>query len=201
MKKITLLFAASTLAVNFAAPALAIDLNPLSAIKGIVEAAVEDRKASDIGKDAEIKAKITSDVIDKMGSDVISINSDVYEQDVMLTGSVETSEQKALAAKLAGAVENVKKVYNEIRVEKDVDKKKGTVENAVDDTVIETKINALLIDAKGVNVTNLRYRSVGGHVYLFGRALSSAERSKAITVVKEIENVLSVTNRIKVRAK
>lgn len=201
MKKITLLFAASTLAVNFAAPALAIDLNPLSAIKGIVEAAVEDRKASDIGKDAEIKAKITSDVIDKMGSDVISINSDVYEQDVMLTGTVETSEQKALAAKLAGAVENVKKVYNEIRVEKDVDKKKGTVENAVDDTVIETKINALLIDAKGVNVTNFRYRSVGGHVYLFGRALSSAERSKAITVVKGIENVLSVTSHVKVRAK
>lgn len=201
MRKIILALSGVILTVSFSAPAFSIDLNPLSAIKGVVEAAVEDRKAGDIAKDTEIKAKITSDIIDKMGSDVISINSDVYEQTVMLTGSVETAEQKALAGKLAAAVANVKKLYNEIRIEKDVDKKKGTVENAVDDTVIETKVNALLLDAKGVNVTNFRYRSVGGHVYLFGRALSGAERNKAESVVKGIENVMSVTNHVTIRSK
>ncbi len=136
-----------------------------------------------------------------MGSDVISISSDVYEQDVMLTGSVEKAEQKAQAGKLAAATEGVKKVYNEIMVVKPIDKEKGAAENFVDDTVIETKINAQLLDAIGVNVTNFRWRSVGGNVFLFGRALSAEERDKATSVVKGIDNVVAVTNRAKVRAK
>ncbi|MCW9040543.1 MAG: hypothetical protein OQJ76_08615, partial [Rhodospirillales bacterium] len=49
-------------------PAQAIDLNPLSAIKGMVEAAVEDRSAEDIATDLKIKTKITAEVIDKMGA-------------------------------------------------------------------------------------------------------------------------------------
>ena len=176
------------------APAMAIDLNPFSYIKGAVEAAVEDRSSGDIGTDTRIKAEITAAVIDKMGSDVISINADVYEQDVMLTGSVEKAAQKAQAAKLSKGVEGVKKIYNEIIVAKPITKKKGAVENFVDDTVIEGKINALLLDAKAVNVTNFRWRSIGGRVF-------QAERKKATVVVKGIKNVVSVTSRVKVKPK
>ena len=154
-----------------AAPAaFAIDLNPFSALKGVVEAAIEDRSSSDIGTDLKIKTAITAKVIQKMKTDVISISADVYEQDVMLTGAVETVALRRQAEKLTRSVEGIKKVYNEIRVVKPVQKKKGAVENFVDDTVIEGKINALLLDGRGVNVTNFRWRSVGGHVYLFGRA-------------------------------
>ena len=179
----------------------ALDLNPLTAIKSAVEAAVEDRTAEDIAADLAIKGKLTANVIDKMGSDVISISADVYEQVVMLTGTVETGKQKTQAGRLAKAVENVKKVYNEILVIKAIDKEKGAVEGFVDDTVIETKINAQLLDAGGVSVTNYRYRSVGGKVFLFGRALSNAELKKAIGVVKSIDGVKGVKNRVFVRAK
>lgn len=182
-------------------PAQAIELNPFSAIKSALEAAVEDRSGGDIGKDLEIKASITVDVIDKMGTDVISISVDVYEQDVMLTGVVENAKQKTEAEKLSRAVEGVKKLYNDILVIKAVDKKKGAVEGFVDDTVIESKINALLLDAGGVNVTNFRWRSVGGRVYLFGRALSKPELKKAIGIVKEIKGVTKVINHVKVRPK
>ncbi len=182
-------------------PAQAIELNPFSAIKSAVEAAVEDRASGDIGKDLEIKASITADVIDKLGTDVISISVDVYEQDVMLTGVVENAKQKTEAEKLSRAVEGVKKLYNDILVIKAVDKKKGAVEGFVDDTVIESKINALLLDAGGVNVTNFRWRSVGGRVYLFGRALSKPELKKAICIVKDIKGVTKVINHVKVRPK
>lgn len=197
----TIVALAAAVAVLAAGPALAQFFNPFSAIKSAVEAVAEDRSSGDIAKDLEIKATITADVIDKMGSDVVSISSDVYEQDVMLTGSVEKAEQKTQAGKLAAGVEGVKKVYNEIIVLKAIDKKKGGAENFVDDTVIETKINAQLLDASGVSVTNFRWRSVGGHVFLFGRSLSAEELKKALAVVKDIDNVVSVTNRVKVRAK
>ena len=177
----------------------ALDLNPLTAIKSAVEAAIEDRSSGDIAKDLAIKGKLTAQLIDKMGSDVLSINADVYEQIVMMSGSVKTEDQKSIAGKLAAAAQDVKKVYNEILVIKPIDKEKGIVENFVDDTVIESKINALLLDASGVNVTNFRYRSVGGKVFLFGRALSRAELQKAISVIKSIENVSSVKDRVMVR--
>ncbi len=177
------------------------ELNPFSIIKGAVEAAVEDRTAGDIKKDLEIKASLTADVIDKMGKEVLSINADVYEQDVMLTGVVEKPALRKQAEALTRAIEGVKKIYNEILVIKAIDKEKGAVENFVDDTVIETKINALLLDGRGVSVTNFRWRSVGGRVFLFGRALSKPELTKALGIVKEIEGVTGVTSRVKVRAK
>lgn len=192
---------AALLVSSGAGPAAALELNPFSAIKSAVEAAIEDRSTEDIAEDLRIKAAITTDVIGQMGTDVISISSDVYEQDVMLSGSVEKVEQKKQAGMLTKAIEGVKKIYNEILVQKPVDKDKGVVENFVDDTVIEGKINALLLDASGVNVTNFRWRSVGGKVFLFGRALSKQEREKAIAVVKDIKNVTAVTSRVKVRAK
>jgi len=183
------------------APAQAIELNPFSIIKGAVEAAVEDRSGDDIKKDLKIKASITADVIDEMGTDIISLNVDVYEQVVMLTGVVEKAEQKKQAVKLTRKVEGIKKIYDEISVIKAIDKDKGAVEGFVDDTVIESKINALLLDAGGVNVTNFRWRSVGGRVFLFGRALSKPELNKAIGIVKGIKGVATVTNRVMVRPK
>ncbi len=197
----TVIALAALAAISVAVRPAAAQFNPLSIIKGAVEAAVEDRSADDIAKDTEIKAKLTVEVIDKLGGEVISINADVYEQDVMLTGAVDKAEVKDKAAKLAAGVAGVKSVINEILVIKPVEQKKGAVEGFVDDTVIDTKINGLLLDGKGVNVTNFRWRSVQGHVFLFGRALSAAEKQKAVAIIKDIKGVLSVTDRAKVRPK
>ena len=117
-----------------ATPAQALDLNPLTAIKSAIEAVVEDRSAEDIAKDTEIKAKITVEVVDKMGTDVISINADVYEQDVMLTGVVETGGQRSQAEELARTVAGVKKLYNEIIVKSELEEEQGAVEGFIDDT-------------------------------------------------------------------
>ena len=115
-----------------AEPGAALDLNPFSAIKGAVEALAEDRSAGDIAKDLEIKARITAEVIEQLGSEAISINADVYEQDVMLTGAVESAGQKATAGRLSAAIADVKTLYNEILVVRDIDQKKGAVETFVD---------------------------------------------------------------------
>jgi len=181
-------------------PAQAIDFNPLSYVKGAVEAVVEDRSAGDIAKDAEIKAKIYAAITDGLGTDMIAFNTDVYEQDVMITGIVEDDKLRAEAGRIAGGVDDVKKLYNDVLIIPKAEQK-GLVEGFVDDTVIETKINAQLLDAKVVNVTNFRWRSIGGHVFLFGRAFTKDELNKAISVVKGIEKVTQVTSRVKIKAK
>jgi len=182
-------------------PAYAIDLNPFGYIKDAVEAVAEDRSADDISKDAQLKVAIVTAITDQMGTDVASVSTDVYEQDVLLTGVVETNAQKNKAGSIAKAAKNVKKVYNEVIVHVKTDKDKGMAEGFVDDTVIEKKINALLLEAKNVNVTNFRWRSVSSHVFLFGRALEKSEIGRAVDVVKGIKGVTNVTTHVKVRAK
>ena len=187
--------------VAAAQPAQAIDFNPLSYVKGAVEAVIEDRSSGDIAKDTEIKAKIIATITDQMGSDMISFNTDVYEQEVMITGVVENAKLKTQAGQVVKSIEGVKRLYNEVLVIPKVKQEKGVVEGFVDDTVIETKINAQLLDAKAVNVTNFRWRSIGGHVFLFGRAFTNDELNKAVNVVKGIENVTQVTSRVKIKPK
>ena len=58
-----------------------------------------------------------------------------------------------------------------------------------------------MLDARGVNVTYFRWRSVDGRVFLFGRALSTEEYDKATRIAEGIENVVSVVNLAKIRAK
>lgn len=182
-------------------PAFAIDLNPFGFIANVVEAIAEDRSADDISKDLQLKTAIVAAITDQMGTDIASVSTDVYEQDVMLTGVVESKAQKSQAGKIAKTAKDSKKIYNEIIVHKKTDEDKGVAEGFVDDTIIEKKTNALLLDGKGVNVTNFRWRSVGGHVFLFGRALSADEKAKATRIVKDIKGVTKVTNLAKVRAK
>ncbi len=136
MKFIILPIAALMFAASQPSPSQAIDLNPLSMIKGAVEAAVEDRSSEDIGKDLAIKTEITAKVIEKLGTGVISISADVYEQDVMLTGSVEKIDQKVQAGKLSRSIQNVQKIYNKKKGSKTIDKKKSAAENFFYDTVI-----------------------------------------------------------------
>lgn len=198
MRSFYSLLSALLIAAFAATSAQALDLNPLSLIKGAVEAAVEDRSGEDIAKDAELKTKITAKIVDKMGSEILSLNTDVYEQDVMLTGAVENKRLKAMAGSFAKSIDGVKTVHNEVLVIKGIDQDKGAAENFIDDSVIEGKVNALLLDGKGVNVTNFRWRAVSGNVFLFGRALSKKELDKAIGIVKDIKNVKSVKSVVKV---
>jgi hyperosmotically inducible protein len=180
------------------APAHA-QFNPLSGITNAIEAAAEDRSSGDIATDLKLKTSIVSSLTDKLGKEGALIGVDVYEQDVMLTGTITTAALKTQATELTKAIAGVKKIYNELLLEADLAKepKKGTVAGAVDDTVIEKKIEAQFATTKGVNHTNWRWRSVKGHVFLFGRALSAEESASAVKVVKSVANVISVVNRAK----
>lgn len=177
--------------------------NPFSGIVTAIEAVAEDRSAADIAADAKIKTVIVAQLTDKLGREGALLGVDVYEQDVMLTGTVPMAEIKTTAGKIAAAAEGVKKVHNEVLLESAIaaaDKDKSSA-NIVDDTVIEGKIRVLFTEAKGVNVTNFRWRSVKGRVFLFGRAFNKDEYDKTSQIAKGVSGVVSVVNRAKIKPK
>ena len=117
------------------------------------------------------------------------ISFDVYESDVLLTGWVKAPESKRMASALVAATPNVRKVFNEIHVASG----NNIREKAIDIT-IENRIKSGLKSAKGVRSINMRWRSVGGTIYLFGRAFNILEQDKAITIIKEIEGFKRLVN-------
>lgn len=193
------LSAAILASLSVAAPARAQLFNPLSVVTSAVEAAAEDRSASDIATDAKLKAKIVADLTDALGKDAISVTTDVYEQDVLLVGTLKSSAIKDKAASIARKTAGVRKVVDEMTVAKGGGK--GAAEGLVDDTVVEKKLAAKIMAEKGVSHTNWRWHSVDGTVYLFGRSLSKAESAKVESLAKSTDNVVRVVDRAKVKPK
>lgn len=161
------------------------------------KAALEDRSTADQATDLRIAAEIAADVLGESAGLFVDVGADVWEQRVMLTGAVEQAADKAKAAELVNAIAGVKEVINEIQVIAEG----GGVGGFVDDIVIVAKVEANLLSASGVNSLNYRSRSVNGHVYLLGRALSAEEHDKVKRMVGEIDDVREVVSHVEVRPK
>ena len=161
------------------------------------KATLEDRSASDQATDLRIRTELNADLIGESAGLFVDVGSDVWEQRVLLTGSVEEPADKAKATEIAAAIDGVRQVINEIQVTSEG----GGVGGFVDDTVIATKVEANLLTASGVNSLNFRWRSVNGVVYLFGRALSDEEHDKVQRLVADIDSVREVVSHVEVRPK
>ena len=136
---------------------------------------VEERTRADAKMDTTINLKINAAFLDQKNGLFRDIAVDVYEGEVLLTGSVKEPEVKRKASALVAGIPDVRKVLNEVQVAEGT----GIRETSADIT-LETKIKTALRRASGVHSVNMRWRSVGGTVYLFGRALSKAEQESAI---------------------
>lgn len=165
-----------------------------------IEMASEDRSGTNIEKDSTIIVGLKNDYNNQMGTGkAFAITNDVYEQTVMLTGMVTTSEKRAQAGNIANAHPGVKKVINELQVVPEDQQKKVEDDGYVDDFVVNQKFYGKLITTAGVSHTNWRHNSVNGVLYLFGRALSQAEMNKVVSIAKNTEDVRKVVNHAFVR--
>lgn len=151
----------------------------------------EDRPFGQVAEDAKIKLDFdrqlgTGSTTSRLFFDV---NCDVYEGRMMLTGSVKTQADKQQAVALARNVSGVKVVYDDIQVTD-----AGGVGNTARDALIEAKIKAKLLGAKGIKSINFRWQSINGTVYLIGHARTQSEIDSVIAVIKDTEDVKAVVN-------
>ena len=153
---------------------------------------VEDRGIFVAREDARIRLDIQALYVEEEVGRLKNVTVDVYEGAVLLTGTVVDRAGKDIAGTLAVSVEGADPIYNEIQILPD-----AKLRDAAADLAIETKIKRELRAAEGVNVANLRWHCVNGAVYMFGRALSAAERDLAIAIVEQVPGVRAIIDRIK----
>jgi osmotically-inducible protein OsmY len=173
---------------------------------------VEKRQTSDFVTDTQIGTSLFSALAQKDSDLALDINVDVWEQRVMLTGTVADSRTRAEVARLVQADKRVQKVYDEIQVvsleeqarrraavkKRDASEKEG-FERFVNDYWIETKITGQLVSTKDLASTNMRWRSVRNIVYVVGRLSSAAEYRLAMDGIRAVDGVKQVKSFVEIK--
>lgn len=123
-----------------------------------------------------------------------TLNINVYEGRVLLTGAAPTPESKAQAAEIAGRVPGVRAVYNEIEL--------TTPETAwadAQDTWIGSRLRTELAFTPDIRSSNYTIETVNGSVYLIGSARSQAELDNATSIARNIPDVKRVVSYVEIR--
>lgn len=159
-----------------------------------VTTVAEDRSFGETKDDLGIKASILKGFAEEAKGLLVDINIDVYEDEVMLTGSVKKSADRKKAIELARRVSGVKNLYNEIQVTEE-----GGIGASARDIGIELKLKAHLLGAAGVGSINLRWRSVNGVVYYLGEVHSKEELDKVLRITRDTDGVKNVVSHIRIK--
>jgi osmotically-inducible protein OsmY len=172
----------------------------------------ENRNASDFLTDAQIGAGLFSTLAQKDPGLALDIHIDVWEQRVLLTGTVADARTRVDVVQTLRADKRVQKVYDEIQIvsveelvrrraarsKGDANKKEG-LERFANDYWIETKITGQLLATRDVSSVNLRWRSVRNTVYVIGRAQSGDEHRKALDAIRSVEGVAQLKSFVEIR--
>jgi osmotically-inducible protein OsmY len=193
-------FAALCLA---AAPATAQLLEILTAPKTLIERAVEDRSLEDIGKDNAIVLEVNALMAEIRN---IQASTAIYEQRLLITGLFDNKADYDKFHAGVKKVKDVKKLYWHAVympiAEQKKRKKAKKMKSWVATLAQGTKAEALLAASPGISHTNYRTPvDVLGTLYLLGRALSKAERDKAVATMKGMKGPFRVVSYVEVRPK
>lgn len=169
---------------------------------------LEDRQTGDFMTDTQIGTGLMSALAQKDAGLAMDVNIDVWEQRVMLTGTVADAKTRAEVVQMAREDKRAHKVYDEMQVvsAQEIERRRAAkssrkegFERFMSDYWIETKISAQLISTREVASVNLRWRSVRNTVYVIGRARSQEELRLALDGIRSVDGVQQVRSFIEVK--
>ncbi len=183
-----------------------------SVVTSAAQKAWESRSTEDQVTDSKIHAEILDKLKNKDKGLLLDVNVDVWEQRVMLTGTLDDAGVRSEVESLAKQDSRIQILHNHIQVvtkaEKEARRKqkeeggdeKSGAGQAVNDFWIETKIKAQLLTQSNVTSVNYFYRSVLNHIYVIGEAANAPEKSMVLSIIRATEGVKSVQEHISVPA-
>lgn len=159
--------------------------------------------------DANITAKIKSQLLWNKNTHGLKIGVDTKDAVVTLNGNVQSDVEAQLAEQIARNTGDVRAVENRIvvgaRVENDTNANgaaqsidKAEVEIA--DSWITTKVKSALLYNRNIDLGEIDVTTTNGIVHLAGAVDSEAEKQAAIGIVKDIRGVKDVKADLQVAA-
>ncbi len=158
------------------------------AVGGAVAAGVmiaEDRRTvGTMTEDEGVEQKASNRIKEKNKDAHINVTS--YNRMVLLTGEVPTEAAKADAERIARAVENVRSVFNELRIAGNT-----AMQSRTNDSVITSKVKARFVDARKFSPVHVKVVTENGVVYLMG-LVKKQEAADATEVARTTGGVTKV---------
>jgi osmotically-inducible protein OsmY len=119
------------------------------------------RTVGTITEDQGIEIKAANRIGEKFGDAHINVTS--YNRMLLLTGEAADAAAKDQIGKIAGAVENVRSVDNEIRIAGN-----SSMSARANDSYLTSKVKARFLDAQKFDVVHVKVVTEANTVYLLG---------------------------------
>ncbi|MBL4905887.1 MAG: BON domain-containing protein [Sneathiella sp.] len=166
---------------------------PVGVVIGGVAAAgvtlAEERSVEHAVEDANIKVKILNAFIQESESLFVDVSTTVIEGRVLVTGEVQSDNDRDIAGSLIWSIVGVKTVLNELQVSD-----KGTFGSSASDTWISTKLKTRLLQDLDVKHVNYSIDTVNKIVYLMGIAQDQDEIERVYLHARDISGVRKVVS-------
>ena len=117
----------------------------------------------------------------------LSIQVEVLDGRIFLTGKVDEPEEKIRITKIAWETNGVRSVKNAIQI-----KGKSNFKSTAGDVLVTSQLRAAMIFNKKINSSNYTLETIHKKVYIFGIALDEEEKREIIKEAGEIYNVKEV---------
>lgn len=150
---------------------------------------MDDRNIETLADDATIKTELAAALIKESPTKAYSVNVHSFKGHVFLIGEADKS-YRAFAEKAARNTQGVRKVTTHWFAE--------GISHAVSDTGLEASIDSKLLFTRNVRSTQVVVDVWGGHVVLTGIMGSQADVNRAVSAVRSVSGVKSVTSYLEV---
>jgi len=117
----------------------------------------------------------------------LSIQVEVLDGRIFLTGKVDEPEEKIKITKLAWETKGARSVHNAIEI-----KGKSNFKSTVKDVLITTQLRTAMIFNKEISAGNYTLETINKKIYIFGIALDDNERKLVLSETEKIRDVEEV---------
>lgn len=159
--------------------------------------AMREKGISGTFSDADLSAKIRSNFAkrDKEWKTSLSkkVGIAVENGEVLLTGIIDSTEEKMWAEQIVWEVFGVKQVVNQLEAKSDEPKHKSN------DSWITAKVKSALFSQKHVKSLNYSVKTLNGTVYVMGIAKNEDERDIALHTIAKVKGVKKVVSLVRLK--
>jgi osmotically-inducible protein OsmY len=161
------------------------------ASKGIfgtgVSVALDPRTVGTQVDDSIMEKNLTGRIILMDKKYFLSVKTKVLDGRIFLTGKVDNPEEKLKLTKLAWETSGVRSVRNDIKI-----KEEFNFQQSAKDILITSQLRSAMIFNRDIKSTNYQIDTYKKKIYVYGIALTSAEKDLVIKEAKEILDVEDV---------
>ena len=117
----------------------------------------------------------------------LSIQSEVLDGSIFLSGKVEEPEEKIKITKMAWETKGVRSVKNAITI-----KGQSNFKSTAKDILITSQLRTALVFNKKTKARNYTLETINKNIYIFGIAMDEAEKKEVINEANKIYDVEEV---------